>query len=363
LSENATETNPYRRMVNQAFHKALPLNCQIEITYRCNHLCTFCYNSPTGEREMTTPQIFEALAKVRELGVLYVTLTGGEALCHKDFFKIAVEARRLGMALRIYSNGYLLADKKMVRRVKALKPMEVEISIHGSRPESHEALTRIKGSFKKTVKALENLVAEGIKVNLKCPITNLNQNELFEIRDLGDRLGLRVTFDAVITPKDDGDQDPLALRAQDEFLDKYWGDWYSELHHGMMPPKANHCAADGSVNCGTARSGLTIDPYGNILPCVALRRKAGNILETEDLVDLWQNSPVLNGARQLSVDAREKLDHHENGPYFSYCMGVAETQTGDPLAMYPQAEINAKAVRQHYDLLQIEDPEERANSA
>ena len=171
-----------------AFHKALPLNCQIEITYRCNHLCTFCYNSPTGEREMTTPQIFEALAKVRKLGVLYVTLTGGEALCHKDFFKIAEETRRLGLALRIYSNGYLMADRRLVRKIKALKPMEVEISIHGSRPESHDALTRIKGSFNKTVKALENLVAEGLKVNLKCPITNLNQNELFEIRDLGDRL-------------------------------------------------------------------------------------------------------------------------------------------------------------------------------
>ena len=39
------------------------LNCQIEITYRCNHLCTFCYNSPTGKREMTTEQIFEALAR------------------------------------------------------------------------------------------------------------------------------------------------------------------------------------------------------------------------------------------------------------------------------------------------------------
>lgn len=363
MSENVAQGNPYRQMVEHAFAHALPLSCQIEITYRCNHLCTFCYNSPTGEREMTTPQIFEALAKVRQLGVLYVTLTGGEALCHKDFFKIAEEAKRLGMALRIYSNGYLLADKKMVRKVKALKPMEVEISIHGAKAETHEALTRIKGSFAKTVKALENLAAEGIKINLKCPITRLNQNELFEIRDLGDRLGLKVTFDAVITPKDDGNQDPLALRAEDEFLDKYWGEWYSELHHGQLPPRANHCAADGNVNCGTARSGFTIDPYGNILPCVALRRNAGNILEIENLVDLWQNSPVLNGARQLSLDARKELDKHENGPYFTFCMGVAEVQTGDALGMYPQAEVNAKAVRRHYDLLQIEDPEKRANSA
>ena len=81
--------SPYSKLVNRAFAEAIPLNCQIEITYRCNHLCSFCYNSPTGEREMTTPEVFEALRKISDFGVLYCTLTGGEALCHKDFFKIA----------------------------------------------------------------------------------------------------------------------------------------------------------------------------------------------------------------------------------------------------------------------------------
>ena len=48
--------SPYTKLVEKAFAQAVPLNCQIEITYRCNHLCTFCYNSPTGQPEMTTEQ-------------------------------------------------------------------------------------------------------------------------------------------------------------------------------------------------------------------------------------------------------------------------------------------------------------------
>jgi MoaA/NifB/PqqE/SkfB family radical SAM enzyme len=210
---------------------------------------------------------------------------------------------------------------------------------------------------------VSNLVEAGIKVNLKCPITRLNQNELFELRDMGERFGLMIQFDAVITPKDDGGLDPLALRADDEFIQKYWGEWYAELHRGKLPPRANHCASDGSANCGTARSGFTIDPYGNILPCVALRRPAGNILEIDDLATLWRRSPVLNGVRDLAVTVREKLDEHENAKYFTFCLGVAETQTGDPLALYPQAELNAQAVRRHYELLQIQDPKPRAKSA
>ena len=143
----ARKPSPFDKLLNRAFNEATPLNCQIELTYRCNHLCSFCYNSPTGEREMTTPQIFEVLRKVADLDVLYCTLTGGEAMCHKDFYKIAAEVGRLGLALRIYSNGYLLGDEKVVRKIKALNPLEVEISLHGARPETHDALTRINSDI------------------------------------------------------------------------------------------------------------------------------------------------------------------------------------------------------------------------
>ena len=72
MSEAAIpEQSAYSRLMNKAFAEAKPMNCQIEITYRCNHLCTFCYNSPSGAREMTTEQIFEVVDKVSQLGVLF----------------------------------------------------------------------------------------------------------------------------------------------------------------------------------------------------------------------------------------------------------------------------------------------------
>jgi MoaA/NifB/PqqE/SkfB family radical SAM enzyme len=163
-----------------------------------------------------------------------------------------------------------------------------------------------------------------------------------------------MTFDAVITPKDDGSLEPLALRPDDDFLQKYWGEWYLDLHHGRLPPRTNHCAADGAeANCGTGRSGFTIDPYGNILPCVAFRRPVANILEIDSLGAIWGSSPVLKDVRDLAVDARRKLNGLEHGQYFQFCLGVAEKQVGDPLGIYPQADINAKAVKRSYDLLQI----------
>jgi MoaA/NifB/PqqE/SkfB family radical SAM enzyme len=363
VSESSPEITPYRRLVEKAFAEAIPLSAQFEITYRCNHLCTFCYNSPTGQREMTTPQIFEALRKIADFGVLYLTLTGGEALCHKDFYKIAGEARRLGMALRIYSNGYLISDKRVARKIAALNPVEVEISLHGATAPTHEALTKIKGSFDKTIKALENLTDAGIRIQLKCPITKLNQTELFGIRDIGDRFGSPVTFDSVITPKDDGDADPLALRADSEFYKNYWAEDYSKLHKGRLPPRSNHCASDAvEANCGSGRSGFTLDPYGNLLPCVAFRRRVANILEIDSLNDVWTDSPVLKEVRDLTIEAKSKLKQHPDGEYMQFCLGVAETQLGDPLAIYPQVEVNARAIKRSYELLKISGPDERKSA-
>jgi MoaA/NifB/PqqE/SkfB family radical SAM enzyme len=157
----------------------------------------------------------------------------------------------------------------------------------------------------------------------------------------------------VITPKDDGNLDPLGLRADDEFLTRYWGEWYGSLHDGKLPPQSNHCASDGEANCGTGISGFTIDPYGNLLPCVALRRKICNVLEIADLTEVWRGSPVLAEIRRLNVEAARRLARRPDGKYYEFCLGVAETQTGDPLAIYPQVEINARAKKRHFELLQI----------
>ena len=50
MSDGGAGLTPYEKLTRAAFAKAIPMNCQIEITFRCNHLCTFCYNSPSGQR-------------------------------------------------------------------------------------------------------------------------------------------------------------------------------------------------------------------------------------------------------------------------------------------------------------------------
>jgi radical SAM protein with 4Fe4S-binding SPASM domain len=334
------------------WNNATPMSALFEITFVCNHACSFCYNCPTGQKEMTTAEIHDALRKLAEFNILYLTLTGGEPLVRKDFFDIARRARELGFAIRIYTNGYLI-DEAMARKIREIaNPVEIEISLHGARPETHEKLTCVPGSLARLIQGVRHLRALGVKVNLKCPITRDNQEEVLDMHRLAKDLGCTIIFDPVITPRDDGDKDPLALMATDDFLRRYWSDSaYAEARKEPVPMPRHD--GPGEAVCGTGRSGLAIDPYGNIYPCVQWRRRVANIKDVAALRDIWRTSPVLIEVRQAAVDMARKLAQEAPaGSHCNFCLGVADLQTGDAMALYPQAAKNAAFRKQAYEAWQ-----------
>ena len=335
-------SNPLANIQTRNWNNAVPMSALFELTFVCNHACSFCYNCPTGQKEMNTAEVIDALRKLADFNILYLTLTGGEPLVRRDFFEIAAAAREMGFALRIYTNGYLI-DEAMARKIKEIaNPVEIEISLHGARPETHDRLTCVPGSHGKIVQAVRLLRDHGIKVNLKVPVTRDNQEEVLEMERLANDLEVRIQFDTVITPRDDGDKDPLRLMATDEFLERFWSDEAYRTARKEEVPLPRH-DAPGEAVCGTGRSAFAIDPYGNIFPCVQLRRKAGNIRELASLKDMWRNSPVLIQVRREAVEiAQETLKQAKNGDQCGFCMGVAEVQLGDPKAMYPQIAKNAE---------------------
>jgi MoaA/NifB/PqqE/SkfB family radical SAM enzyme len=332
-----------QEIVERNWSRAVPMSALFELTFVCNHACSFCYNCPTGQKEMSTVEVIDALKKLADFNILYLTLTGGEPLVRRDFFEIARAARNLGFALRIYSNAFLI-DEAMAKRIREIaSPIEMEISIHGAKAETHERLTCVPGSFQRVVNAVRHLRAQGIKVNLKCPITRDNQEEVLDLYRLSQELGAFITFDPVITPRDDGDKDPLKLMATDDFLTRYWSDdAYAEARKEPVP--LPRCDGPGEAVCGTGRSSFAIDPYGNIYPCVQWRRKVANIKEISSLREIWWTSPVLLEVRKTAVDiAQSVLKSADAGAFCNFCAGVAELQTGDAKSLYPQVLKNAES--------------------
>lgn len=337
------EVNRYRSILAKEWNRGKPLSANFELTFACNLKCEFCYNvdDPTT-RELTTPQILDTLRKLSDLGILYCSLTGGEPMVHADFWTIARAVKKHNMALRIYTNGCYIDAAAADLLGGEVRPLEVEVSVHGSTGEVHDRLTGMPGSLDKAIGAIRLLRERQVRVVLKTPLTRYNQHQVWDIYRMGGELDVQVTFDPVVTPRDDGDTEPLRLQATPEFLRKFWSEEWKELRGGHSVVPQDHTEIRAA--CGTGRTTVAIDPYGNIYPCVQWRRKAGNVLEVEDLASLWNDSPVLQEVRQLAVRVTgTTLKECESGEYCTFCLGVAEVQTGDPLKMYPQAQANARA--------------------
>ena len=158
--------NPLARLMLRAEQELRPVTALLELTYRCNLLCSFCYNVLRERPELDTGQWLEVLDRLKAAGTFKVLLSGGEPLLHPGFWEIARGVRERGLVLEVYTNGVLLARRELAERLVALAPFRVEISLHGPDAATHERLTGVAGSFEKVLAALRNLAGSGIHVAL-----------------------------------------------------------------------------------------------------------------------------------------------------------------------------------------------------
>jgi MoaA/NifB/PqqE/SkfB family radical SAM enzyme len=349
-SSGPARRNLYHELLDAAGRQNRPVSAHFEITYRCNHTCPYCYNAiDPRHRELSTEECLRVVNLMGDFNTLFVTLTGGEPLLRKDFFTIAEEIKRRHMAIRIYTNGFLI-DEAMADRMKKLNPLEFGISIHGADGPTHDRETRVRGSLDKLVNGVRHLKKRGLKVILKTPITHWNQHQVRDIKALADSLGCPILFDPIITARDDGNRDPLRYAASEDFLRR----WFSEEFKDVRPDKdpwrreldkeANNC----KVGSGT----YAVDPYGYVYPCVAWRRRLSNVRDIQSLAELWRTSTeledVLDIARRIP---KELLKKHEAGAYAVFCPGAAEREVGSGIKFYPAAELQARMRKEAYEPL------------
>lgn len=333
-----------RSVIARAWRDNHLVSALVELTYRCNLDCFYCYNDLGLEGEPLSraqwERLFEDLAAMQ---VLQLTLTGGEPLAHPDFFVLGARARKLGFLIRIKSNGHALDGARARRLRDEVDPFMVEVSLHGACAESHDRQTRVAGSFERLLENLGAAAGTGLRVKLNATLTAWNEGEIEAMFALADRLGLPLGFGATVTPRDDGDTTPLTIAPSRAGVERL----YRVLGARSPDPPADSCTPPPSSekNCGAGSSGLAVDPYGNVYPCVQWRRPLGN-LHRASLPEIWASSPALGEVRGLTVEAKTRREGlGETGRWMSFCPGLSEQQTGDPLGVEPGALTRAELLR------------------
>jgi pyruvate-formate lyase-activating enzyme len=203
-------------MKRRALERAQPLSAYLEITYACNWRCVFCYNPRHHDRRrLSLAEWEEVLDDLRALGTLNVTITGGEPLMHPEWLQVARAVKDRAFTLRLFTNGTLVSEP-IADAIAALRPLAVEMSLHGATEETHDRATAKPGSHAALFAAIARLRSRGVPCVLKTVLTRLSEAELDLMIARTADMGVPYRLDVTLSSRDDGDRGPLAYAPSPE---------------------------------------------------------------------------------------------------------------------------------------------------
>jgi len=101
--------------------KKIPVSGTFSITPRCNLHCKMCYVCNPTEKvgdELSGEQWLDIAKQARDAGMLFLLITGGEPLLHRDFWDIYTGVKKLGLYITLNSNGTTITPEVADRLAK-----------------------------------------------------------------------------------------------------------------------------------------------------------------------------------------------------------------------------------------------------
>jgi MoaA/NifB/PqqE/SkfB family radical SAM enzyme len=175
--------------------------------------CHFCYyqndvRARRRDRDLTTDQCKRLMDYHRRCGMDVLELTGGEPTIRKDLLELIDYARRTARfrAVSIITNGVRLADAAFAQEVARAGVSDFLFSLQGSTEAVHDKVTGLPGSFRRLLKAIENLLSAGAKVRCNSVITGENLPDVRDRAALLGHLGVPVVNFILFNPIEQADQ-------------------------------------------------------------------------------------------------------------------------------------------------------------
>jgi radical SAM protein with 4Fe4S-binding SPASM domain len=314
-----------REMGAKALRLGVPLGVQLDLTYRCNERCIHCYLDHDDHGEMTTAEILHLIDQLAAAGTFFLTLSGGEIFLRRDLFDIVERARKRTFSVKLKTNAVMVRKAK-AERLAALGVDAVEISLYSHRPDVHDAITRLRGSFRRTLEGARLLKAAGLRVSFANVLMKHNASDYRGVQALATAEGMGYHVDPTITPAMDGDRGLLALNVDDATRSALLHDptLVSDVEAFCAPPAGPLPAHDAldTIPCSAGHTACYISPYGDVYPCVQFPLACGNVRKTP-FIEIWRNSPQLREVRSITLDDLNECSACVHGGACTRCPGLA----------------------------------------
>jgi AdoMet-dependent heme synthase len=359
-----TKTPVMDRLIGRTVERHLPLSIHLDLTYRCNERCIHCYLDHDDHGEMTSAEIKSVLEQLAGAGTLLLTFSGGEIFLRKDLFELLAFARALHFDLSLKTNA-LLIDEERAQRLRSLGVRRIQISLYSADPLVHDSITKIAGSFERSLRAIRFLQEQRLQVKIACPLMKQNLNAHRSVQALAEELGVPYVLDLTITPRMDGDRSLLSLRLsatellpvlQDPSVHPTGSASDASMKSSGVLGSAASSGLDAplydDIPCSAGHNTCYISPYGDVYPCVQMVLPAGN-LRRQTFAEIWYGSAQMRRVRAMRESQLPVCSTCSIRSYCERCPGLALMEGGDLLAAYDRAcelaEANAK-------LAGVEDP-------
>lgn len=311
--------------VKSPFTPGAPFVIVWDITSRCNLKCKHCYSvagSPMPN-ELSTEEVLKVVKDLADMGLTSIAFSGGEPLLRPDFFKIVKELKDAGIFPALATNGTLIT-REVARKLKEAGLGFVQISLDGASSEAHDEFRGVEGAFNRTIAGIKNVVAEGLFTEVSCTITKFNLHGVDQIIELCEKLNVNWLMVFNFIPTGRGRfiaENDLSPMEREEFLRKLWSftkrssklsilstapqfsrislqtegeDAYVVPTHfyNMTLPGKLKGLSEFVGGCGAGRCYASIEPEGDVQPCVFLPITLGNVRKGP-FSEIWDAHPVL----------------------------------------------------------------------
>ena len=309
-----------------------------ELTYNCSEKCIHCYNpgatrndsevSHRADREELKLEDYKRIIdELDEAGLVKVCLSGGDPFSKPIAWEIIDYLYQKEIAFDVFTNGQRIVED--VDRLASYYPRLVGVSIYSGIAEDHDAITRVSGSWKRSVAVVQRLSELAVPTNLKCCVMQPNLHSYYLVNDLAQSLGAVPQFELNITDSIDGDQCARQLRLTEEQLQVVLRDSNVPMYVGSEAPNYGGYPRDlKNIACGAGMTSFCITPDGNLQPCCSFPLPFGN-LKDKCLSDILAHNELLQKWQSHSLQQFTDCGRHEYCDYCNLCPGQAQTQYGD----------------------------------
>ena len=290
----------------------------IEVNHRCNLACRHCSARAAKGRsveELSVEEITGILSEAKKLGLRKVGLTGGEPLV--DVPKLEAIARfcidELEVPLHMHTNGTLVSED-MCQPGGVLTLFEaVSVTFLGGDAETHDYMTKTKGSFEKAFRGAEIIAKAGLPLTCYYIPTHGTCRGFKELTPKLREIGVKRIRAMALAPS--GRARPIygeTAPPRDE-MRQFEKDLLEAGKQLSIHMEAGYCTRlsmprlailGGHEKCMSGINRVHINSKGDVFPCTAAsgvkELKLGNLKKNgSHLEDIWFSSDIIKLIREI----------------------------------------------------------------